>query len=64
MHMDDFLFAGGFFFVFVLGGLLLLALFIAALVSIANHPYASGTEKGLWVLIALVFPVLGPICGS
>ncbi len=40
---------------------LIVALFIAALVSIAQRESASGTEKALWIAIALFFPVLGPI---
>jgi hypothetical protein len=39
----------------------LIVLFIAAAVSIASSRTASGTEKAIWVLVALVFPVLGPI---
>jgi hypothetical protein len=40
--------------------LILLVLFIAAIVSIARAT-ATGTEKAIWVLIALVFPIAGPI---
>lgn len=40
---------------------LMAALFIGALVSIAKHPTASGTMKAVWILISLLFPVLGPI---
>ncbi|MCA0297275.1 MAG: PLDc N-terminal domain-containing protein [Actinobacteria bacterium] len=36
-------------------------LFICAMVSIAKHRAASGTEKVLWVLVSLIFPILGPI---
>lgn len=36
-------------------------LFISALVSIARSKAASGTEKGIWILISLVVPVIGPI---
>lgn len=36
-------------------------LFICAMVSIARHRTASGTEKVLWVLVSLIFPILGPI---
>lgn len=36
-------------------------LFVSAMVSIARHRMASGTEKVLWVLVSLIFPVLGPI---
>jgi Phospholipase_D-nuclease N-terminal len=35
-------------------------LFIAALASIGAHRTASGLEKAIWVLIALLFPVIGP----
>lgn len=41
--------------------LLFVVLFIAALVSIATNKTASGLEKAVWVLISLIFPVLGPI---
>ncbi len=36
-------------------------LFISALVSIARSKAASGTEKGIWILIALIIPVIRPI---
>lgn len=36
-------------------------LFICALVSIARSKAASGTEKGIWILISFIVPVLGPI---
>lgn len=38
-----------------------LILFISAIVSIAKHPTASGTEKVLWLIVALVFPFVGSI---
>ncbi|NLG63710.1 MAG: PLDc_N domain-containing protein [Candidatus Cloacimonetes bacterium] len=38
----------------------LIALFVVAIVSIAKSP-ASGVEKAIWVLITLLFPVVGPI---
>lgn len=38
-----------------------IALFVAAIVSIGSHKGASGLEKAIWVLIALLFPVIGPI---
>ena len=62
MHMDDFLFAGGFF-VFVLGGLLLLALFIAALVSIANHRMRAA-RKGSGFSSRWSSRSWGQFCGS
>ncbi|HYP74092.1 MAG TPA: PLD nuclease N-terminal domain-containing protein, partial [Microbacterium sp.] len=37
-----------------------LALFISALVSIGRSR-ASGTEKAVWILIVLVFPMLGAL---
>ncbi len=39
----------------------LIVLFIAAVVSIASSRTASGTEKAVWVLITLLFPLVGPI---
>jgi len=41
--------------------LALLALFIAALVSILRTPRLSGGGKLLWIVIVLVFPLLGSI---
>jgi hypothetical protein len=38
-----------------------LVLVIAALVSIIKHPDASTTAKVIWVLIVIVFPILGPL---
>lgn len=43
--------------VLVLG---LMALFVVALVSIGGAA-ATGTEKAVWVLITLLFPLIGPI---
>jgi hypothetical protein len=40
--------------------LLLLVLFIVAIVSIGNAPI-TGTEKAIWILIALIFPIAGPV---
>ncbi len=57
MSVDE----GGAALVFLLGGILFLILFISALVSIAQHESASGTEKAIWIAISLFFPVLGPI---
>ena len=39
----------------------LIVLFIAAVVSIAASKTASGIEKAIWVLVTLLFPVVGPI---
>lgn len=36
-------------------------LFEGAIVSIARHPTATMTDKTIRVLVALVFPLLGPI---
>jgi hypothetical protein len=45
----------------VLGiGLLALLLFVAVLVDIARARHLSRLAKAAWVLIALVFPLLGP----
>lgn len=46
---------------FLLVGILVAALFVVALVSIAQHESANGTEKAIWIAIALCFPFLGPI---
>lgn len=54
-------YSGVVFGVALLIGVLFVALFIAALVSIAQHASASGTEKAIWIAIALFFPVFGPI---
>ncbi len=46
----------------VLGiGLLVLLLFAAVLVDIARARHLSGLAKAVWVLIALAFPLLGPV---
>ncbi|RWZ51902.1 PLDc_N domain-containing protein [Labedella phragmitis] len=44
----------------ILASIPLLVLFVAAIVSIARAT-ATGTEKAIWVLVALVFPIAGPI---
>lgn len=36
-------------------------LMVWAVVSIAGHPGASGLEKAVWIAIALLVPLLGPI---
>ena len=38
-----------------------LVLLIAALVTIVKHPDASTTAKVIWVLIVVIFPILGPL---
>lgn len=38
----------------------ILILFVSAIVSIAKSE-VSGTEKAVWVLVALCFPILGPL---
>lgn len=40
---------------------LFVALFIAAMISIAGNTEANGTQKVLWVFLSLFFPLLGPI---
>jgi hypothetical protein len=45
----------------VAAALALLVLFVAALVSITRDTRATPTEKLVWILIALLLPVLGPI---
>jgi hypothetical protein len=37
-----------------------IALFVAALVGIASSK-AGGVEKAVWILITLMFPLMGPI---
>jgi hypothetical protein len=44
----------------ILASIPLLVLFIAAIVSIGRAT-ATATEKVVWVLIALIFPIAGPI---
>ncbi len=38
-----------------------MVLFVVALVSIARADRATGVERALWILIVLLFPLLGPI---
>lgn len=38
-----------------------LVVVVITLVSIARHPTANGAEKGIWILVTLLIPVLGPI---
>lgn len=50
---------GGWEWVILLG--LMAGLFLAAVVSIFKHPTASGTMRAVWILIILLFPIIGPI---
>ena len=38
-----------------------LALWIAAIVSIVKHPDASQTAKVVWIVIVVIFPLLGSL---
>lgn len=41
--------------------LLLVALAIAAVVSVARHPRLESTAKAVWIVLVVLAPVLGPI---
>ncbi|MBF4571895.1 PLDc N-terminal domain-containing protein [Herbiconiux sp. VKM Ac-1786] len=38
-----------------------IALWVLAVVSIIRTPGLSGFERGIWVTIAILFPLLGPL---
>jgi Phospholipase_D-nuclease N-terminal len=42
-------------------GIAFLALWVGAVVSITASAGLSATAKAVWILIALIFPVLGPL---
>ncbi|WP_368496536.1 PLD nuclease N-terminal domain-containing protein [Herbiconiux sp. A18JL235] len=45
----------------ILAVVAVMVLFVVAIVSIARADRASGVERALWILIVLLFPLLGPI---
>ena len=38
-----------------------ITLWVLAVLSIARRPGLSGFERGVWVTIAILFPVIGPL---
>ncbi|WP_165384990.1 PLDc N-terminal domain-containing protein [Cryobacterium sp. SO1] len=38
-----------------------ITLWVLAVISIAQRPGLSGFERGVWVAIAILFPVIGPL---
>jgi Phospholipase_D-nuclease N-terminal len=45
----------------VVVGLALLALFVAALLSVLRSTRLTGTGRIVWIIAVLVFPLLGPL---
>lgn len=37
------------------------ALWIITVVSIVRNPVLAGTERGVWIVVAIIFPFLGPL---
>jgi Phospholipase_D-nuclease N-terminal len=38
-----------------------LTFWVSAVVSIMGRPTVSGTERGVWVALAIIFPFVGPL---